>query len=74
MKILLLLSLMAAPMCGMTHDMIKRTVVFTGLATTHTTATLLAITKCTSPLPLALTVGAALTSDYLLTKYAKDSK
>ena len=75
MKKLLLLSLLALPACGMDKGpTLKQSALLLSLATTHTTGTLIAITKCAGPLPLALSLGAALGSDYLLTKYAKDSK
>ena len=75
MKKLMLLTLLALPACAMDKSpTLKQSAVLLGLAATHTSGTLIAITKCTSPLPLAISLGVALGSDYLLTKYAKDSK
>jgi hypothetical protein len=78
MKSLLLLSLCALPAVGMCpqekQNYLKNTALALGLATTHTTASVYMVAKSSGMLPLAVTVGIALGSDYLLTKYAKDSK
>lgn len=81
MKSLLLLSLLALPAVGMAPQQpnnqksyLKEAAIGLGLASTHTAGTVLMITKCSGIMPLTVSLGIALGSDYLLTKYAKDSK
>jgi hypothetical protein len=86
MKKLLLLSLLCVPVVGMQKDIEKAKqeayrispldgALYLGLAATHTTASLKAASMiATYGTPTVVIVGLALGSDYLLTKYAKDSK